>query len=189
MRSFLLSLILVFNLTLANEIVLNSYEKLPESFLKNLEGKKVSITELNTAPMLINFWFMACEPCKKEMVYLDMFHSKYKKYGFKVVSINTDNSRTLSRVKPYINSKKYSFEVLSDPRSLFFRKIGGKICPTSLLVDQNGNIINKHMGYNPGDEKKLEQEIFEMLINEIKADTVLTDSSIIKLLDNYSVEN
>ena len=160
----------------------------PQSFLKSLDGKKISINELNNTPMLINFWFLACEPCKKEMEYLDLFNSKYKKYGFKVVSVNTDNARTLSRVKPFVNSKKYSFDVLSDPRSMFFRKVGGKICPTLLLVDIEGNIINKHVGYNPGDEIRLEKEIVGMLFNEIKSDTSLTDTSIIKIL-NESIIN
>ena len=49
-----------------------------------------------------------------------LFNKKYAEDGFKVISINTDNSRTLSRVKPYVNSQKYSFTILNDPKSLFF---------------------------------------------------------------------
>ena len=44
----------------------------------------------------------------------DIYNKKYNKYGFKVVSVNTDNSRTFSRVKPFVNSQKYSFKVLSE---------------------------------------------------------------------------
>ena len=54
------------------------------------------------------------------------------------------------------------------------------------MVDQEGNIINKHIGYNPGDEIKLEKEIVGMLLNDIKLDTTLTDTNIIKLLDEYN---
>ena len=177
---------LLFLILFLNSLLFCEVGKLPSSFLKDLDGKKINISELNNTSMVINFWFLACEPCKKEMEYLDLFNTKYEKYGFKVVSVNTDNARTLSRVKPFVNSKKYSFQVLSDPRSMFFRKIGGKICPTLLLVDVEGNIINKHVGYNPGDEIKLEKEIVGMLLNEIKSDTSLTDSSIINILDSYS---
>ena len=73
---------------------------------------------------------------------------------------------------------------MSDPKSLFFRKTGGQICPYLILVDDTGNIINKHIGYNPGDEIKLEGEIVNMLINQIKSDTTLVDSSIIKIINN-----
>ena len=47
-------------------------DKLPDTFLKDLNGKKVSVHEyLDGGPVLISFWFLACEPCKKEMKFLD----------------------------------------------------------------------------------------------------------------------
>ena len=155
-----------------------SQDKLPTAFLKDLDGKKIDILDLhNNGPMAISFWFLACEPCKKEMKYLDQFNNKYSENGFKVVSVNTDNSRTINRVKPYINSKKYSFTVLNDPKSIFFRKLGGKICPYLILVDKDGNIVSKHTGYNPGDEIKLEKEIKELLV-DAKIDSTILDSTI-----------
>ena len=163
-------------------LVLLSQDILPKSFLKTLDGKKIKINDLNDTPMVINFWFLACEPCKKEMKYLDIYNTKYEKYGFKVVSVNTDNSRTFNRVKPFVESKKYSFDVLSDPRSLFFRKVGGVQCPYLIIVDGEGKIINKHVGYSPGDEIKLEKEIVELLASSIKSDTSLVDTSIINKL-------
>ena len=170
-------------------LFLFSKDILPESFLKTLDGKKVKINDLNDTPMAISFWFLACEPCKKEMKYLDIYNTKYEKYGFKVVSVNTDNSRTLTRVKPFVNSQKYSFDVLSDPRSMFFRKVGGKICPYLLLVNQDGEIINRHVGYNPGDEIRLEKEIVSLLLNEINADTALVDTSIINIINDLNEDN
>ena len=144
--------------------VLLCQDKLPDAFLKSLDKKKVSIKELhNNGPMAINFWFLACEPCKKEMKFLNEFHQKYAESGFKVVSVNTDNSRNFNRVKPFVNSKKYSFPVLSDPHYKFFRQLGGQECPYLVLFDEEGNIVAKHAGYNPGDEIKLEKEIISMI--------------------------
>ena len=161
-------------------------EKLPETFLKDLNGKKVSVYDmLDEGPMAISFWFLACEPCKKEMKFLDEYNKKYSEQGFKVLSINTDNSRTINRVKPFVKSKKYSFTVLNDPKSLFFRKMGGKICPFLVLVDNEGNIIKKHTGYNPGDEVKLELEIQAML-KFTKTDSVLSDSSKVEAVSSDS---
>ena len=141
-----------------------SQDKLPDSFLKSLDNKKVSIKDLhNNSPMAISFWFLACEPCKKEMKYLEQFHQKYSKDGFKVVSVNTDNSRNFNRVRPFIDSQKYTFTVLNDPNYKFFRKLGGQQCPYLVLFDETGNVVAKHSGYNPGDEIKLEQEIINII--------------------------
>ena len=69
----------------------------------------------------------------------------------------------MSKVKSYVNSQKYSFTVLSDPKAEFFRKMGGKVMPFVIIADTTGKIINRHVGYNPGDEKKLEEEIVHLL--------------------------
>ena len=124
----------------------------------------------------MNFWNLACEPCKKEMKELDKLHLKYEKEGFEVVSINIDNTRSMSKVKSYVNSQKYAFSVLSDPRAELFRKMGAKVMPFVIIADSTGEIINRHVGYNPGDEKELEKEILHLLaVPEIKADTSKTE--------------
>ena len=157
---------------------------LPNGQLKDLDKKKIDLIDVvGGEAAVINFWFLACEPCKKEMKYLSQFNSKYSKYGFKVVSINTDNARTLNKVKPFVKSQDYSFPVLLDPKSLYFRKIGAKLCPYLLVVNNKGEIVNRHSGYNPGDEIKLEHEIVSLIYSEISSDTSLTDSSIIKILE------
>ena len=136
----------------------------PDAKLKDFEGKKFKVSEFyKEGPVLINFWNMACEPCKKEMKHLDVFNKRYEKNKFKVLSVNLDNSRSISKVKSYIKSQKFSFKVLSDPRMRFFKKSGGRIMPYVLLVDASGVVVKSHTSYNPGDEVQLEKEIREVL--------------------------
>ena len=140
---------------------------LPKIKLKDLNNKRQEIRQYyKDGPLLINFWNLACEPCKKEMKELDKLHLKYEKQGFAVVSVNIDNTRSMSKVKSYVNSQKYAFTVLSDPRAELFRKMGGKVMPFVIITDSTGEIINLHVGYNPGDEKELEKEILHLLIDQ-----------------------
>lgn len=149
---------------------------LPNMKFKDLKNKKQSLSQYySDGPILLNFWNLACEPCKKEMKELDKLHLKYEKQGFDVVSINIDNTRSMSKVKSYVNSQKYTFPVLSDPRAELFRKMGGKVMPFVIIADSTGEIKSRHVGYNPGDEKELEKEILHLLaVPEIKTDTLQT---------------
>ena len=52
---------------------------------------------------------------------------------------------------------------MSDPRAEFFRKTGGSVMPYLLLVNKDGSIFKRHVGFNPGDEVNLESEIIEMI--------------------------
>ena len=151
---------------------------LPNMKLKDLKNKRQELSQYySDGPILINIWNLACEPCKKEMKELDKLNIKYGPQGFEVVSINIDNTRSMSKVKSYVNSQKYSFTVLSDPKAEFFRKMGGKVMPFVIIADSTGKIINRHVGYSPGDEIRLEKEILHILQplaeipDSLKADT------------------
>ncbi len=167
-RFFLLNAAIILSIVWAGTL------HLPKMKLKDLQNKKQELSQYySDGPILINFWNLACEPCKKEMKELDKLHLKYENQGFDVVSINIDNTRNMSKVKSYVNSQKYAFTVLSDPRAELFRKMGGKVMPFVIITDSAGEIINRHVGYNPGDEKELEKEILHLLeVPEIKADTI-----------------
>ena len=164
---FFILVLYIFSLVYAEETI-NSQNKveefLPHQELKDLNNKRIEINDfIESGPMLISFWFLACEPCKKEMKFLNEYNNEYFDRGFKVISINTDNSRGFRAVKPFIKSKKYSFKVLSDPNGKFMQKIGGQVCPYTLLVDHNGAIYSRHIGFQLGDEKKIKEEILLLL--------------------------
>ena len=156
-------------------------EMIPNVNLKDVNKKKVNLIELSKDYyVLFNFWNMACEPCKKEMKFLNQFHEKYNEHGFKVISINMDTPRSMSKVKKYVKSSKYSFEVLQDPRMDVFRKFGGSIMPFVVIADNKGNIVNKHIGFNLGDEKSLEEEIKELILFEKDTIINLNKDTVIK---------
>ena len=139
---------------------------LPNVKLKNMNKENVKMVDLTKdGPIVINFWNLACEPCKKEMKFLNQFHKKYREDNFQVFSINMDTPRSMSKVKSFIKTTGYQFTVLSDPRSESFRKLGGKAMPLLLLVNKDGSIFKRHTGYNPGDEIALEEEIKELILN------------------------
>ena len=163
----------IFNLVIIISIIWAGTNHLPKIKLKDLKNKRQELSQYySDGPILINFWNLACEPCKKEMKELDKLHLKYEKQGFKVVSINIDNTRSMSKVKSYVRSQKYAFPVLSDPRAELFRKMGGKVMPFVIIADSSGQIINRHVGYTPGEEKELEKEILHLLVpSEIKKDS------------------
>ena len=51
--------------------------------------------------------------------------------------------------------------------------MGGKVMPFVIIADSTGEIISRHVGYNPGDEKELEKEVLHLLeAQETKSDTL-----------------
>jgi thiol-disulfide isomerase/thioredoxin len=134
--------------------------KIPDLKIKLLDGKKTSIYALlEDGPLLIDFWATWCKPCKKVMKHLDKYHNKYQENGFKVLMVNQDTPRSVGKVKSYIRSKKYSFNVGLDPNQKIAKKLNGLIMPTLILIDKDGTIIWRHQGYMPGEEVEIESKI------------------------------
>ena len=128
--------------------------KVPNIRLKMLDGKYAKLYDLlKEGPILVDFWATWCEPCKKEMYFLNKFHNQLEDTGFKVLTINTDTPRSIGKVKSYIKSKKYEFLVAVDPNQQVMKKMSVKLLPTTILVDNDGTILFRHQGYSPGDEK------------------------------------
>lgn len=151
---------------------------LPKIKLKDMQKKKIDLSSLSeNGPILINFWTLSCEPCKKEMKFLNEFHKKYAENNFQVFSVNMDSPRSMSKVKAFVKSQNFNFKILSDPRSQSFRKLGGKAMPFLILVNKDGSIYDRHVGYNPGDEIALEKEIRELIVHNFE-DAIFNDKEL-----------
>ena len=152
-RQFILLLFIFFQILFSQDIS-------PNFSLKKINGRTVKIGEyLEDGPVLINFWATWCAPCKKEMVFLEKFENEYKKEGFSVLSISIDSQKSLAQVRSYIRINNYSFDVFLDPNMQVFKKMNGNLMPTNILLDKKGNIIWRHYGYLPGDEKNMNLQI------------------------------
>ena len=152
-KKIISSLFILFQILLSQDIS-------PNFSLKKINGRTVKIGEyLENGPVLINFWATWCAPCKKEMVFLEKFENEYKKEGFSVLSISIDSQKSLAQVRSYIRINNYSFDVFLDPNMKVFKKMNGNLMPTNILLDKKGNIIWRHYGYLPGDEKNMNLQI------------------------------
>lgn len=148
-------------------------QKCPDFTLKNLQEDNVDFNSfLGKGPIFLDFWATWCKPCKKEMVELQKLYDKYEEQGFTVVAISLDDAKSETEVKKFIKKHKYNFPVLLDPTQEVAKKLGWPgAMPYSLLIDSEGQIHHKHLGYNEGDEKAFEKEILALLGTDEKTES------------------
>ncbi len=143
---------------------------IPDLKVRLLNGSSTTLHQLSqNGPLLIDFWATWCVPCKKVMKYLNQYHEDYANDNFKVLMINTDTPRSLGKVRGFIKSQDYSFNVGMDPNKVLSKKLNGMIMPTLILVDKGGVIKWRHQGYVAGEEIEIEKQIKQILgknINE-----------------------
>ena len=135
---------------------------LPSVKVKNLKGSLVDIQTIENdgKPIVISFWATWCKPCKKELnAIAEVYEDWQDDTGVKLVAISIDDSRSSSKVKPYVNSSGWEYEVYLDPNRDLARSLGVSTVPHTFLLDGDGNIVWEHRGYIEGDEDELLEQI------------------------------
>ena len=128
---------------------------LPDVKLKDLKGRTVNTANLNNGgkPMIISFFAGWCKPCKRELNAINEVYADWQdETGVKLVAISIDKAQDASKVKPYVDSEGWEYEVLLDSNQDFFRNMGGQNPPHLVIVDGEGNIVESHSGYVDGSE-------------------------------------
>ena len=100
---------------------------LPSVKLKDLKGKTVDMAQLDNGgkPMIISFFASWCKPCKRELNAIsELYPDWVDETGVKLVAISCDKAQDAAKVKSYVDSEGWEYEILLDPNSDFMRAMG-----------------------------------------------------------------
>jgi len=106
--------------------------------LEDIKGKEVSISDFQGKKVFINFWATWCPNCKVEMPHMQTI---WEEFGEEVVVVAVDIGESKDAVQKYIDKEEYTFKVLLDEKNEIAGKFGITAVPTSILLDENGNLI------------------------------------------------
>lgn len=143
--------------------------KIPSVDLKTLEGKTVSSSTFSNdgKPIIISFWATWCSPCKKELnAVAEVYDDWRKETGVKLIAVSLDDSRSSSKVAPYVNSKGWEYDEYLDLNSDFKRAMGVNNPPHTFIVDGKGNVVWQHVGYKDGDEAQYIEVVRKVIKGE-----------------------
>ena len=135
---------------------------LPSVDIKTLNGRTINTKSLenNGKPIVISFWATCCVPCKKELnAIAEVYEDWQEETGVKLVAISIDDTRSMSKVAPYVNASDWEYEVYLDPNGDLKRAMGVQQVPHTFLLNGENKIVWQHRTYVDGDEEELFEEI------------------------------
>ena len=139
---------------------------LPSVDVKTINGKSININSIdnNEMPIVINFWATWCKPCKKELNNIAEVYDEWQdETGVKIIAISIDDTRSMSKVAPYVNSVGWEYEVYLDSNGDLKRAMGVSTVPHTFLLNSKKEIVWQHRGYVDGDEDELFDEIQNLI--------------------------
>lgn len=119
-------------------------QQLANFTLTDLTNKRVSLSDFRGQRVLLNFWYVACAPCREEMPDLETFSHQTQGQHIAVLGINIqDDPLTASE---FLQQLGITYSVALDPHQRVFDYYRLTSTPSSLLIDSRGIIRSSVSG-------------------------------------------
>jgi thiol-disulfide isomerase/thioredoxin len=124
--------------------------------LNDPNGQPLSFDQYRGKYVWIDFWASWCAPCKKAFPHMKEIYAAYKSRGFEILGISTD-----AKIEPWLKilpELKNPWPQVWDDKNVM-SQFAVTAFPTSFLIDPNGVILLKEIGYDPNGESLLEKKL------------------------------
>ena len=127
----------------------------------DIDGKEYNLYDIlqEQKLIIIDFWYVACVPCKNEFPYFESVHNKYKDDVTILAMNHFDNEGEIKRLR---DEMRISFPLVKE-------NIGLKSAfdvtnyPTTIIIDSSGRIISIHR-----EPYESEKELFDIIDSLLK---------------------
>ena len=136
--------------------------KAPDFELKDIHSEKsIHLSDYRGKVVYLDFWASWCSVCLKS---LPLFSQWQQRYGqdFVVISVNVDEVK--QHGIDMANRLNLNYLVLYDENMSIAKSYNASLLPSSFIIDTNGDVHYKHLGFKLGDGDKLEKIIQQLLI-------------------------
>jgi len=139
----------------------------PDFALPNAAGRTETLSSLRGKTVLLNFWTLESENCRRELPLFEQLHNGWATQGLHLLAVNLDDSHEHEKVQALTRQRQWSFPILQGSEEVagvynilyryLFDRHRDLAFPTSFLIDAKGNIVKVYQG--PVNSDHLEQDV------------------------------
>jgi thiol-disulfide isomerase/thioredoxin len=129
--------------------------------LPDLEGRLRSLDEFAGKVVLVNFWASWCTPCVLEMPSILRLKQALPIRSFAVVGVNVAEGER--RARAAARRLDLDFTILVDRDGEVFAGLGGRVLPTTYLLDHGGRIRYAAVGPLEWDDEEVIETVRRLI--------------------------
>ena len=124
-------------------------------------GENLRLSDLKGAPVVVNFWFPSCPPCRAEMPDLEKVFQNHRKDGVEFVGVQLLGLDSEEDGQEFVAEVGVNFAIGADEDGSIFQAYEVRGFPTTVFIDSDLRIARSWTG--PLNEEKLEEFVQELL--------------------------
>ncbi len=136
----------------------------PDFALPGVDGKTITLSQLRGRVVLLDFWATWCAPCRLAIPHLNDLYKAYRTRGLEIIGVSLDTG-SRERVRRFATSMGIQYPIIiADDQVL--KDYGISPIPTTYLIDREGYISNKWVGFSQSLMSKISAETERLLSQE-----------------------
>jgi len=131
------------------------------------QTKTIELSKYKGKVVYLDFWASWCEPCKRSFPWMNELQTLYGEDGFEIIAVNLDTSR--KDADEFLKQMPAKFDVAFDKSGKTAEAYNLKAMPSSYLIDRNGRLVHKSLGYRLEEKKIVEKKIQKLVGRKVVA--------------------
>lgn len=115
----------------------------PDVSFQLFDGTEATLADFHGQPLVLNFWASWCPACVAEMPSFQAIHAAI---GNEVVFLGLDVQDTRAAADAFVAQSGVDYLLGEDPDGAVLAAFDGIAMPTTIFIDEAGNVLGRHSG-------------------------------------------
>ena len=117
----------------------------------------VSLESYRGKVLWLDFWASWCGPCRQSFPWMNAMRLKYADKGLAVLAINLDQEPR--EAERFLQQYEAGFDIAFDVAGQTPERYGVSGMPSAFLIDREGRIISRHVGFRHDSSNAYENQL------------------------------
>lgn len=123
--------------------------------------ESLDLSQYRGKVVLLDFWASWCVPCRRSFPWMNEMQRKYGDSGLIIIGVNMDAEAGAAQA--FLNDYPAEFTIISDPDGELAREYGVIAMPSSYVIDRDGELATRHLGFKVKKQDEYESILLETL--------------------------
>jgi len=128
------------------------------------DGTKQTLKDLAGKAVILDFWATYCPPCREEIPHLNSLLAKNGGDNLVIVGLNVGGDEDKPEIPAFVKQTKFDYPIAFPEDDLIkFVFAGRDDIPQTIVVDRNGRVVTKIIGFSPRIAAELDEAVAKAL--------------------------